>query len=76
MHGLNHENIIKVKDFFKLKSGKFLSVMEYQEGYDLGKIVTDAETIMEENEKFANECYLTDNDQIYLKESFIINVVK
>jgi serine/threonine protein kinase len=54
LHGLNHENIIKVKDFFKLKSGKFLSVMEYQEGYDLGKIVADPETIMEENEKFAN----------------------
>jgi hypothetical protein len=54
LYSLTHENIIKVTDFYKLKSGKFVSVMEYQESYDLEKIITDAEKIMEKNQKFAD----------------------
>jgi len=49
LNNLKHENIIKVTDFFKLKSGKFVSVMEYQDSYDLEKIVNEPETVMEEN---------------------------
>ena len=41
-------------DFFKVKSGKFISIMEYEESYDLEKIVNDPETIMEENKEFAD----------------------
>jgi len=37
---LNHENIIKVKDFYRVISGDFISIMEYRDGYDLHKIVT------------------------------------
>jgi len=40
LKNLNHENIIKVKDFYRLTSGDFISVMEYRDGYDLHKIVT------------------------------------
>ena len=49
LNSLNHENIIKVIDFFKLKSGKFISIMEYQDSYDLEKKINDPETVMEEN---------------------------
>ena len=39
LNSLNHENIIKVKDFYEDKSGKFVSIMEYQDSYDLDKII-------------------------------------
>jgi len=39
LNKLQHENIIKVKDFFKLIDGKFISIMEYRDGYDLNKIL-------------------------------------
>jgi serine/threonine protein kinase len=29
LKSLDHENIIKVIDFFKFKNGKFISIMEY-----------------------------------------------
>jgi len=45
---LNHENIIKVIDFFNSK-GAFISIMEYEDSYDLEKIVNDPETVMDEN---------------------------
>jgi serine/threonine protein kinase len=54
LNSLNHENIIKVIEFFKVKTGKFISIMEYQDGYDLEKIVNDPETVMEENKEFAD----------------------
>ena len=54
MHELDHDNIIKVIDFYTVKGGRFISVMEYQESYDLYKIISDPETIMEENKKFAD----------------------
>ena len=37
---LNHQNIIKVIDFYKGKGGDFVSIMEYQDSYDLHEIVT------------------------------------
>lgn len=54
---LNHENIIKIKDFYKVKTGSFVSIIEYQECYDLNKIVTTFEQIMEKNKKFSDQCY-------------------
>ena len=39
LNKLNHENIIKVKDFYKVIDGKFISIMEYRDGYDLYNIV-------------------------------------
>ena len=49
--------------------------MEYEESYDLEKIVNDPETIMEENKEFADQCYEEDNGQIYLQEKFIVHVI-
>jgi serine/threonine protein kinase len=54
LNNLNHENIIKVKDFYKVKTGDFVSIMEYQDSYDLHKIVTKPETIKKKNKKFAD----------------------
>jgi len=51
---LNHENIIKVKDFFKLSKGDFISIMEFRDGYDLHAIVSKPEKIMKKNKKFAD----------------------
>ena len=50
--------------------------MEYQDGYDLEKIVNDPETVMEENQKFADQCYEDHDGEIYLKEKFIINLLE
>lgn len=38
---LNHQNIIKVHDFYKTKEGCFVYLMEYKEGYDLYELVTN-----------------------------------
>ena len=54
---LNHENIIKVKDFYKVKDGNFVSIMEYRDSYNLHEIVTKPEKIMKKNKKFADQCY-------------------
>ena len=54
LYSLNHENIIKVKDFYKVESGKFISIMEYQDCYNLQEIVTDPEIIIKKNKKFAD----------------------
>ena len=54
LHTLKHENIIKVTDFFRLKSGKFVSVMEYQDGYDFETIVDDPEKVMRKHKRFAD----------------------
>jgi len=51
---LNHENIIKVKDFYKVPRGDFISIMEYRDGYDLYTIVSKPEKIMKKNKKFAD----------------------
>ena len=51
---LDHENIIKVVDFYKVNGGPFVSVMEYRNSYDLHKIVTKPETIKRKNKKFAD----------------------
>ena len=40
LNSLNHENIIKVIDFYKVKNGDFISIMEYQDSFDLHKVVT------------------------------------
>ena len=54
LSSFDHKNIIKIIDFYKVKNGKFIYIMEYQDSYDLDKIVNDPETIMEENKKFAD----------------------
>ena len=45
LKSLNHDNIIKVKDFYKIKDGDFVSIMEYQDSYNLHEIVTQPEKI-------------------------------
>ena len=47
-----HVNV-KVKDFFKVK-GKFVSVMEYEDGYDLEVIVTDPDKVIRKHKEFAD----------------------
>ena len=54
LYTLNHENIIKVKEFFKITGGKFVSVMEYQDSHNFQTIVEDPEEVMSNNEQFAN----------------------
>ena len=54
LHTLSHENIIKVKDFFRVKGGKFVSVMEYQDAYDFETIVDDPEKVMRKSKRFAD----------------------
>jgi len=51
---LNHENIIKVVDFYKVDGGDFVSVMEYRDSLDLHKIVTQPERIKKKNKRFAD----------------------
>ena len=41
LNSLNHENIIKVKDFYELKNGKVISIMEYQDSYYFQMIVNE-----------------------------------
>ena len=54
---LNHENIIKVIDFYKVKNGSFVTIMEYRDSCDLHKIVIKPEKIMKKHKKFADQCY-------------------
>ena len=75
LSNLNHENIIKVKDFYKVPRGDFISIMEYRDGHDLYKIVSKPERIMKQNKKFADYCYEIHNKQVYLKENFIVKVL-
>ena len=75
LNSLNHENIIKVIDFFKVKNGDFISIMEYQDSYDLHKIVTKPEKIQKKHKKFADKCYQIHDGEMYLKEDFIVNVI-
>ena len=63
---LNHDNIIKVKDRFRVDGGKFVSVMEYQPSHSLESIVNDAKSIMRKNKQFAAYCYLVRPDGIHL----------
>ena len=51
---LNHENIIKVVDFYKVDGGDFVSVMEYRDSLDLHKIATQPERIKKKNKRFAD----------------------
>ncbi len=57
LNKLNHENIIKVVDFYKVDGGDFVSVMEYRDSHDLHKIVTKPDKIKKKNKKFAEQCY-------------------
>ena len=75
LKSLDHENIIKAIDFFKLKNGKFISIMEYQDSYDLHQIVLDPETVRKNNKEFVELCYEVHDIETYLKEDFIVNVV-
>ncbi len=49
--------------------------MEYQEGYDLNKVVNDPDIIKDENKEFADQIYHLHDNQIYLKEEFIVNII-
>lgn len=54
LSSFDHKNFIKIIYFYKVKNGKFIYIMENQGSYYLDKIVNDTETIMEENNKFAD----------------------
>ncbi len=50
--------------------------MECQDGYELEKILNDTETVLEENQKFADQRYKVHDGKVYLKEKFICKLLQ
>ena len=50
--------------------------MEYDDGFNLYELVQDMESTFRKHEEFAKEIYTEQDDGYYLKESFILKVIK
>ena len=70
-----HKNVIKVHDYFKTRDEQLCIIMDYEESYDLYKLVFKIQNVQRDHPNLAKEIYTQHEGNFYLKENFIINVI-